>query len=266
VSVDWWAWGWKHGPLNSDHRYVWLALANHADKSGVCWPSISLLMEETRLSESTVRRAINALVSQGWLVRTERGNGRGKLTHYQLVKRVSGGNLLDAEPETPKGYPGDSQRVSRGPEKGVTLTEPPHPHIGVTVNEPSVEPSGGGNRHARSTRFPRSRSRVANTKKLGSPDDESLQAARRIFAALKNPADDGLLKLTASAVRLEAERLGSIGIAETSILNRAVEDARSGKVKAWRFWIQDAQYRLERVSFGGSTQLVDGLGLNIRPL
>ena len=137
MSVEWWGWGFKHGPPTARDRYVWLALANHADKAGACFPSIDLLIQETCHKKSTVQRAVKALEADGWIIRAERGNGRGKRTHYQLVKRVSDSDPLPSEAITQKGNPADSHAESQRTEKGVTLTKPPHPHIGVTVNEPS---------------------------------------------------------------------------------------------------------------------------------
>lgn len=139
VSVLWWGWGSKYGPPKSRDRHVWLALANHADNGGACFPSLRFLINETRKSESTVRRALHALEADGWVKITQRGNGRGKRTHYQLVNRVSAGNPLTDQVTTEKGCQTESQWVSDGPGKGVTVTEPPHPHIGVTVSEPSGE-------------------------------------------------------------------------------------------------------------------------------
>lgn len=244
MSVEWWSWGWKNGPPDPDHRYVWLALANHADKAGDCFPSIPRLVEETRLSESTVRRALNALVADGWVVRTMRGNGRGKLTHYQLVmnkQRVSDRDPLPSEAETLKGRPADSHSESQGPEKGVTLTKPPHPHIGVTVNEPS-EGNVRGNRHARGARLaPAPYTDAGLTGELYSDEEES--AASKIFWKLQAPANKSLISLAAQAIHFEAERLGSIEAAEASILKAAQVAQNRGAVKSWQFWLEDGQYR-----------------------
>jgi DNA-binding transcriptional ArsR family regulator len=51
-------------------------LTCHADADGHCWPSIDLLVEETRMSRSTVMRALRELREAGLVVseRTGRGN------------------------------------------------------------------------------------------------------------------------------------------------------------------------------------------------
>ena len=125
--MEWWGWGWKHGPPDPDLRYIWLALADNANVAGAAFPSIPYLVRKTRKSESSVRRAIKRLVSGGWVIRTERGDGRGKITHYQLVKRVSGGNPLTNGTVTEKGCQGDTQTLSQGPGKGVRSRTPHTP-------------------------------------------------------------------------------------------------------------------------------------------
>lgn len=40
---------------------VYIYLADRANKDGVCWPSIPTIARDLKLSESTVRRALNDL-------------------------------------------------------------------------------------------------------------------------------------------------------------------------------------------------------------
>jgi hypothetical protein len=237
--VEWWGWGWKHGPPDPDLRYIWLALADNANLAGTAFPSIKHLVEKTRRSESTVRRAIERLVSGGWVIRTERGDGRGKRTHYQLVKRVSGGNPLTGETVTEKGCQAEAQTVSQGPEKGVRLTEPPHPHIGVTVKETSenrqggtVSPKGGGI-------HPPFAPLLATGKIYG---EAELVAASRLFKTLNVPASESLCDLAAQAIHFEARRLGSITEAEASILKAATTAQTAGETR-WAFWLQDGGWK-----------------------
>lgn len=145
MSIVWTNWCWKHGPQDPDERYVCLAIADNADADGFAYPSIPYLVDKTRKSESSVRRAINQLVAEGWLVRTHAGNGRGNRAHYQLVKKVSVGHPFQSVKGvsvTEKGCQGENERLSQGPEKGVSQTNPPHPHKGVTVIEPSLNRQG----------------------------------------------------------------------------------------------------------------------------
>lgn len=49
---------------------VYIYLADRANKDGICWPSISTISKDLKLSESTTRRALNDL-RKAELVRTE---------------------------------------------------------------------------------------------------------------------------------------------------------------------------------------------------
>lgn len=44
---------------------VYIYLADRANKDGICWPSIPTISKDLKLSESTVRRALNDLRTVG---------------------------------------------------------------------------------------------------------------------------------------------------------------------------------------------------------
>jgi len=134
------SWVWDEGPDDPIDRYVLLKLADNADQDGKCFPSLPEICDRTRLSESSVRRAIQSLEKAG-LLSVERGRGAGKRSQYQLHKKVSDRNLSERN----LSQRNLSVRQKKGvteTEKGVTETNPPHPLIGVTVNnrhEPSID-------------------------------------------------------------------------------------------------------------------------------
>src|SRR6202050_5990115 len=124
------AYVWREGPDDALDRYVLLKLSDNADQSGHCYPSLPEICEKTRLSESTVRRAIQHLESDGYLT-VVRGRGAGRRSRYQLHK-VSKGNLSDGNLS--------ERNLSAGPKKPVTPTEkavpqknPPDPLYGRTA-------------------------------------------------------------------------------------------------------------------------------------
>jgi hypothetical protein len=53
-------------------KLVLLALANHADADGRCWPSQKTLAGLTSLSERAIRSALDVLTKDGWIGREER--------------------------------------------------------------------------------------------------------------------------------------------------------------------------------------------------
>lgn len=68
---------------------VYVYLADHANRDGECWPGIRTIAKELKLSESTVRRALNDLRRAG-LLETEqryRESGGSSSLLFKLSKR-----------------------------------------------------------------------------------------------------------------------------------------------------------------------------------
>lgn len=142
---------WTGGPADPIERYVLLRIADRADRSGCCFPSLASIASDTRLSESTIKRALRRLASEGWLTFTP-GNGRGKRSHYQILKKGSQrtpsetGKGIHTEPlstdetgseRTPFNPEAKEERGSESPAKGFTQTAK-----GVhTENPPHTPPS-----------------------------------------------------------------------------------------------------------------------------
>lgn len=63
------AWAWEqaraHADLGALDRLVLLALADHADQTGRCNPSIARIRESTGISDRGVRRSLAALRDAG---------------------------------------------------------------------------------------------------------------------------------------------------------------------------------------------------------
>lgn len=64
---------------------VWLALANRADKSGKCWPSITTIQRDTGLGRPTVYRALTELVAGGEITVTPGGGHGNRPNVYQFA-------------------------------------------------------------------------------------------------------------------------------------------------------------------------------------
>lgn len=67
--------------LGPTERLIMLALADHADDDGRCYPSIQRLCQRTGLSERAVRTNLRALEKSRY-IRTEKGGGRGGTSLY----------------------------------------------------------------------------------------------------------------------------------------------------------------------------------------
>lgn len=139
---------WDFGPEDAVDCNVLVCLASHSNDDGKsCFPSIPRIAKMTRRSERTVQRAIVSLEESGWLT-VERGTGKGNPSHYAInVAKLKGCQPVTLSKEDGEGCQPRPQRVTPTTAKGDTVTpkgdthdKPPHPLIGVTVIEPSIEP------------------------------------------------------------------------------------------------------------------------------
>ena len=82
VRATKWAWSLT---LPTTVKFVLIALADHADDDGECWPSQSRIAEMTGLTDRTVRYVLHGLSLSG-LVKT--GGGKGHRGHTSLALEV----------------------------------------------------------------------------------------------------------------------------------------------------------------------------------
>lgn len=84
MSVKAMTWAWEQD-LKTGTKLVLVALADHSDGSGICWPGHDLIAEKCGLSRQTVVEHIATLEAAG-LVRAERtrAGGRAGKTRYFL--------------------------------------------------------------------------------------------------------------------------------------------------------------------------------------
>lgn len=184
------SWAWSVEAGSATHKLVLLALAEHADEVGHCWPSVARIVEMTELSERAVRTAIGALVASGLVAVERSGNGRGHTSRYALQIRATpergqepppfgserrhDAPPFDAErrhethPLTPErgnvAHPSSAERVQQVPERVHLLPErvrvvpkrvqQVHPEPSRTVIEPSVNLSSPPPASKRGHRLP----------------------------------------------------------------------------------------------------------------
>ena len=85
-------------PISATDKVVLLALADYANEHGLCWPSISSLVQRAHVGERTVQRALQSLEDAGFITRErrKRENGSDTSNIYRLClervcQDVSGG-------------------------------------------------------------------------------------------------------------------------------------------------------------------------------
>ena len=127
-------WAWTL-PVPPPQKLVILALAERADDSGTCWPSLTHLTEMTGLVRSTVALALIGLEDAHLVVR-DRG-GSGKSTRYRLL--IEGPGVALGSPRVARNGEGNTHGDGLGSERGSSPGGP----VGGPFAGPVVSPGDG---------------------------------------------------------------------------------------------------------------------------
>lgn len=95
MSVQAIAWALRQRCGSPSRKVVLITLANYADESDSCYPSVERLAEETEISVRTVQAAINELIEMGLVDRISRDQ---QTNRYQLNLSVT---ATQGPPTTP---------------------------------------------------------------------------------------------------------------------------------------------------------------------
>lgn len=117
-------WALRQRGLSASERVVLIYLADKANGSLFCWPSIETICEATELSDKTVRRAVRRLAE----LRLIRIEARRRHTHHYHILRPTNG--LDGDPLQPQ--VGEQEAVERS-ELPPNAYIPLVPHIQTRV-------------------------------------------------------------------------------------------------------------------------------------
>jgi len=162
MSIEAIAWAWKK-KLPANQKLVLLALADHSDHRGICWPGQHGLVEKTGISRSAMKRARNELETIG-LIRIERrpNNKKTFLSNiYHLMLSTPPGSGADLPPgsgaDLPPGSgadlpPGSGADLPPGPERTYPrVRSGPTPGSGADLpwvrSGPTLGPERTPNRH-----------------------------------------------------------------------------------------------------------------------
>ncbi|HEY7823361.1 MAG TPA: helix-turn-helix domain-containing protein, partial [Acidimicrobiia bacterium] len=78
MSLEAMNWAWEQPVAKSTNKLVLLALADHANADGECWPSMKRIAERSDISPRQVSRAINELVELGLVEKASRRRHGGQ--------------------------------------------------------------------------------------------------------------------------------------------------------------------------------------------
>jgi uncharacterized phage protein (TIGR02220 family) len=100
MSIDLMSAAWKL-PLTGNKKLVLMALADFANDDGKCWPCIATIAKKTGASESTVKRLVKELISDGYVKKEPQYRDNGSQTsNIYIITPVQneGGGQNDAPP------------------------------------------------------------------------------------------------------------------------------------------------------------------------
>jgi hypothetical protein len=145
VSHEASAWAFAQTGIGAGPKFLLVALANYADKSGVCYPGRAALAKDCECRVETVTANMAKLVEAGLVVKKERrrkDGDRRRTSDYTVLAPLAldRGGMVDADPEE---VPDAIAALAR---RGSGEESSPVDDAGVQVGisgrqEPSVEPS-----------------------------------------------------------------------------------------------------------------------------
>lgn len=124
---------WDRTDLSQSETLVMLALADHADESGECWPSMARVAEKARVQRRAAQRIVQKLEAMG-LLTVERSVGRSNTNRFTLHVEPLPENKGVEETPLDKTCLSGQENVSLEAGKGVVAATP---ESSITVSEPS---------------------------------------------------------------------------------------------------------------------------------
>ena len=111
---------WQHSPQKGSKLLLLLALADHCNDDGVCWPSHSHLAEKIRMSSRQTKRLMSQLEEEHEIESKRRFTNGGRQTsnYYLLAEKYVNGVSDKMSPRSDMGdTPGGDIAVSPKPSK-----------------------------------------------------------------------------------------------------------------------------------------------------
>ena len=105
MSVTAMAWVWTVNATPTQ-KLVLIAVADHADHEGKCFPSVSHLVNKTSLTRRTIFRALAELEQAGLIARVKRQRPNGSLTSTEYELLLEGGGDTVAPGVVSQGHGG----------------------------------------------------------------------------------------------------------------------------------------------------------------
>tara|TARA_R110000868_G_scaffold332670_1_gene593672 strand:+ start:505 stop:966 length:462 start_codon:yes stop_codon:yes gene_type:complete len=85
MSVKAMTYVWENSPYNGNALIVHLALADHADDQGICWPSQQYLANKCKISVRQIRRIIHQMIADSYLFIEQQSRAGVSNNRYRLL-------------------------------------------------------------------------------------------------------------------------------------------------------------------------------------
>lgn len=97
MSIEVLNWAWRQDVPSASAKLVLIALADHANGDGYCWPSMLRIAAMTGLSQRQVSNHVTKLVELGLVVKADRRRSQGQYRGWSYLVGTSGSELPVAE-------------------------------------------------------------------------------------------------------------------------------------------------------------------------
>lgn len=120
-------WAWEQSDISAPAELVLMALADHANDQGACWPSTRRLAEKCNMTRGTLWRHVVTLKAKGLVDVEPRISETGSQTSNLYLLAVS--PLPTDETGVPTSHSGGADKWDRGV-----------PKVGTGILNPQLEP------------------------------------------------------------------------------------------------------------------------------
>ena len=128
---------WDADELKDAELLAMLALADHANDDGVCWPSIKRIARKIRRSERQTQRILNQLEQRGWITRESRP-GKSRVYIVNVTPDIAMSPPANVTPDTAMSPPPPTQLCHPTPDTAMS----PEPSYNHQDESSSISSSG----------------------------------------------------------------------------------------------------------------------------
>ncbi len=129
---------WDESTHTGSALLMLLAIADHANDEGICWPSVDTLAAKARVQTRQAQNLIAQLEQSGELV-VERGKGRKNTSIY--VVKIGGKGAIQRDIDYAEKVQSSAEKVQSGAKKVQSSAGKGAIAIAPDPSEPSIEPS-----------------------------------------------------------------------------------------------------------------------------